>query len=219
MAKLNLSQQVGRLATLLYFLTVLFFPASTIASNQEKFPWILFSVPRFQSSQNDTTSKYIGTLNLHLTSNLMPTFDESATSDIQVIITGGVGILTGTTATLRYDTDENNGDGRIRRNGYIDFTPTGTCNDNVCVVAPMPMGLETLTYWAWDDETKTWLEFYNINIPINWTDSTYSFDKSEALTIDGASIGFNAVGGSEYAGGGSWTLHLTTNPNYKSSSD
>ncbi len=219
MAERNFSQQIGRVATLLYFLTVLFFPASTIASDQEKFPWILFSVPRSQSSQNDTKSTYTGTLKLHLTSNLMPTFDESATSDIKVVMAMGKGILTGTTATLSYDSDENNGDGRIRRNGYIDFTPTGTCNNNVCIVAPMPMGLETLTYWAWDKKTKTWLEFYNTNIPINWTDSEYSFDKSEALTTDGATIGFNAVGGSGYAGGGSWTLHLTPNPNNKSSSN
>ena len=219
MAERNLLQQIGRFATLLYFLTVLLFPASTIASNQEKFPWILFSVPRSQSSQDDTISKYIGTLKLHLTSNLMPTFDESATSNITVVMAMGKEKLTGSTATLRYDSDENNGDGRIRRNGYIDFTPTGTCNNNVCIVAPMPMGLETITYWAWDDDTKTWVEFFNTSMPINWTDSEYSFDKSEALTLDGAIIGFNAVGGSGSAGGGSWILHLTPNPNYKSSSN
>ena len=213
MVERKIPKQFGRLATLFYILTVLL-PANTIAS--EDFPWILFTVPRSQSSPDDTTpddttSKYVGTLKLHLTSNLMPTFDESAISNIKVVMDMGKEQVTGTTATLYYDSDENNGDGRIRRNGYINFTPTGTCNDDVCVINPMPLGVETITYWAWDDETSTWIEFLHQNMPIDWTDSEYSFDKSEALTTDGAIIGFNAVVGLEQAGGGSWTLHLTPN--------
>ena len=211
MAERKILKQFGRLATLFYFLTALFLPASTIASSQENFPWILFTVPRSQSSPDDTTSKYVGTLKLHLASNLMPTFDESAISNITVVLDMGKEKVTGTTATLYYDSDENNGDARIRRNGYINFTPTGSCNDDVCIVNPMPLGVETITYWAWDDETHTWIEFLHESIPIDWTDSEYSFDKSEALATDGAIIGFDAVGGLEHAGGGSWTLHLTPN--------
>jgi hypothetical protein len=216
MVERKILKQFWRLAALFYFLTVLFLPASTIASDQENFPWILFTVPRSQSSPDDTTpddttSKYIGTLKLHLVSNLMPQFDESATSNIKVIMDTGKEKLTGTTATLYYDSDENNGDGRIRRNGYIDFTPTGTCNDDVCIVNPMPLGVETITYWAWDDDTHTWIEFLHESIPIDWTDSEYTFDKPEALATDGAIIGFNAVAGLTNAGGGSWTLHLTPN--------
>lgn len=157
--------------------------------------WTMFMVPIISSE-----TKARGGLTLRLVNNTMPHFNEAATSECSLENRGGKHLLICTSATLRYDADEIDGEARIRRNGYITFNPVGSCSNDVCLVSPLPLGSETITQWIWVN--AYWKEVVNITQPINWTDSSYQFDQREA-EISGATIGVTTG-----QGAASWTLYL-----------
>lgn len=157
--------------------------------------WTMFMVPIFSSA-----TKSSGGLTLRLVNSTMPHFDESATSECSLEHRDGKNLLICTSATLRYDSDENDGLVRMRRNGYITFNPVGSCSNNICLVSPLPLGSETYTQWIWN--ATYWKQVVHFTQPINWTDSSYSFDQNEAET-GGATVNVTTDKGSA-----SWTLFL-----------
>jgi len=157
--------------------------------------WTMFMVPIFSAS-----TKSSGGLTLHLVNKKLPRFDESATSECSLEERSGKNLLICTSATLRYDSDEIDGPLRIRRNGHITFNPVGSCSNDVCLVSPLPLGSETYTQWVWYN--TYWKQVVHFTQPINWTDSSYSFNQKEAETT-GATIDVTTANGSA-----SWTLYL-----------
>lgn len=177
---------------LVFFVTLIVRPAT---ADLEINSWTMFMVPIYSAS-----TKSSGGLTLRLVNKIIPHFDESASSECNLEHRDGKNLLICTSATLRYDSDENDGMVRIRRNGYITYNPVGSCSNNVCLVSPLPLGSETYTQWVWN---KTyWMQVVQYTQPINWTDSSYSFDQREAET-GGATISVTTQTGSV-----SWTLHL-----------
>ena len=158
----------------------------------------MFMVPILSSA-----TKSRGGLTLRLVNNVMPHFNESATSECSLEHRDGKDLLICTSATLRYDADENDGSVRIRRNGHITFNPVGSCINAVCLVSPLPLGSETITQWIW--YSTYWKQVVKVTQPINWTDSSYSFDQKIA-EISGATISVTTGQGSA-----SWTLYLVPN--------
>ena len=157
--------------------------------------WTMFMVPIFSAS-----TKSSGGLTLRLVNTILPRFDESATSECSLEESGGKNLLICTSATLRYDSDESEIPLRIRRNGYITFNPVGSCSNDVCLVSPLPLGSETYTQWVWYG--TYWKQVIQYTQPINWTDSSYSFNQKDAET-NGATISVTTKNGSV-----SWTLYL-----------
>lgn len=157
--------------------------------------WTMFMVPILSS-----TTKSTGGLTLRLVNSTMPHFNESATSECNLENRSGKDLLICTSATLLYDADENDGSVRIRRKGHITFNPVGSCTNGACLVSPLPLGSETYTQWIWVN--NSWMQIANFTQPIDWTDSSYSFDQREAETT-GATIGVTTAQGSA-----SWTLFL-----------
>lgn len=161
--------------------------------------WTLYLVPILTPKTQGH-----GGLTLRLVNNVMPHFDESATSTCNLEERDGKNLLICTSATLRYHADENDGIVRIRRSGSITFNPVGSCSDNICLVSPLPLGSETYTQWVWFN--TYWLQVGQFTQPIDWTDSSYPFDQSEAETGQ-ATIGVNTD-----FGAASWSLFLVVNP-------
>ena len=180
-------------------LIIIFFSSGFIirpsAADVKISSWTMFMVPIISSA---TKSK--GGLTLRLVNDVIPHFNKSATSDCSLEDRDGKALLICTSATLRYDADEIDGELRIRRNGHITFNPVGSCSNDVCLVSPLPLGSETITQWVWYN--TYWKQVVNVTQPINWTDSSYSFDQKVA-EISGDTIGVTTGQGSA-----SWTLFL-----------
>ncbi len=178
--------------------TIVFFTAFIVSSATAGVKinsWTLFMVPILSASTQST-----GGLTLRLVNSVIPHFNESATSECSLEHRDGKDLLICTSATLRYDADENDGSVRIRRNGYITFNPVGSCSNDVCLVRPLPLGSETITQWVWYG--TYWKQVAQVTQPIDWTDSSYPFDQNEAM-MNGSTIGVTTGQGSA-----SWTLFL-----------
>ncbi len=180
------------LTTMFFCTALIVFPANAVGKITS---WTMFMVPILSSATKST-----GGLTLNLVNSVMPHFSESATSNCSLEHRDGKDLLICTSATLRYDADENDGSVRIRRTGNIIFNPVGSCSNGVCLVRPLPLGSETITQWVWYN--TYWKQVVNVTQPINWTDSPYSFDQSTA-EISGATVDVTTGQGS--AG---WTLFL-----------
>ena len=189
---MNRRKLFGGLTIIFFFTALIIRPANAAGKITS---WTMFMVPIISSATKST-----GGLTLRLVNSVMPHFNESATSNCSLEHRDGKDLLICTSATLRYDADENNGSVRIRRNGSITFNPVGSCINDVCLVRPLPLGSETITQWVWYN--TYWKQVVNVTQPINWTDSSYSFDQSTA-EISGATVGVTTDQGS--AG---WTLFL-----------
>lgn len=179
-------------AILFFFMILITHPA---AASPKIDSWTMFMVPILSAG-----TKANGGLTLHLVNDVMPRFNESATSECNLEQRAGKNLLICTSATLRYNSDENKDGVRIRRNGYITFNPVGSCSNDICLVSPLPLGSETYTQWVWYN--SSWLQVVQYTQPINWTDSSYSFDQIKA------ELGGDTIGVSPGTGSGSWTLFL-----------
>ncbi|MCF8057228.1 MAG: hypothetical protein K9K37_11405 [Desulfocapsa sp.] len=178
---------------IIFFFTTLIIRPATAAGKTTS--WTMFMVPIITSA-----TKSRGGLTLRLVNNTMPHFRESATSKCSLEHRDSKDLLICTSATLRYDADENDGSTRIRRTGHITFNPVGSCSNGVCLVSPLPLGSETITQWVWFN--TYWKQVVNVTQPIDWTDSSYPFDQKTAM-ISGETIGVTTAQGSA-----SWTLFL-----------
>lgn len=132
--------------------------------------WTMFMVPIFSAVTNSS-----GGLTLCLVNSTMPHFVASASSGYGLENRDGKKRLICTRASLRYDSDQNDGSLRIQRNGYIPFNPVGCCTHAICLVSQLPLASETYTQWIWyNNSCKQVVQFTQ---PINWIDSSYSLIK------------------------------------------
>jgi hypothetical protein len=141
------------------------------------------------------SNSYTGYLTLHFTNDVLPTFDETARIDVDVDKQGN---MTFTSGTLSYDSDENNGQLRIRRAGTIRLNPNGKYfknGDEECFdVKENSTVTETITTWVWNGTdwqqmmsetvTDTWnggLVFYLADAEMNGSDCGVTLPTGSAV--------------------------------------
>jgi len=146
-------------------------------------------------------TEYVGYLTLHFTNDVMPKFNETAKVDVSI---DKQGKMTFKSATLSYETDENDGQIRIRRVGTITIRPNGKWFDNngedYFDVKENSTVNETMTIWIWDG--TSWMKQADQTFNDTWNGGL-------AFSLDDAAVGNGStVGVTTGTGSANWTLGL-----------
>jgi hypothetical protein len=143
---------------------------------------------------------YAGHLDLLYTQDLPP-INATARMNVEV---DPYGKMTFTTGTLSYDGQCELEESRLRRNGTINLTPTGSWFDNNGVdsfsVTENGTGTDRLRQWVFDG--STWQLVIDQTSPINWKGGLH-------FVLDDAVLEGSTTEVTTLLGKVRWTLHLT----------
>lgn len=144
---------------------------------------------------------YLGSLELRFTQDLPP-IQASARMDVAV---DPYGAMTFSPGSLSYEGEQEEDGVRLKRSGQVQLRPTGHWFDqndqDWFEVQEHATGEERLQHWAWDDDTKQWVQVLDQPIPIAWNGGL-AFGLAEAV-LAGAT-----VESSTGLGRARWTLVL-----------
>ncbi len=155
-----------------------------------------------QKENNLLNNSYLGDLELYFT-NTYPEFQSSKKVNVHVSKDGTVTFGTG---TLSYSGEEinNSGDGKIKREGIIDMSPSGTIYKNQNGDVHISVNENSVIHdhtIMWVLANGQWMEVSNTNYSETWNGGL-DFDLNEA-TGNGSIIEVNTSGGTV-----KWTLSL-----------
>lgn len=147
--------------------------------------------------------EYVGTLRLHFT-NDFPSLDKTVDVTVNINKYGEMAFGTG---SVSYDSDENNGQTRIRRNGTLTLRPNGkyffeNLEDMFDVKENTTIN-ETMTVWYGDG--VNWTQAFSENINSVWNGGL-AFKLVDAV-LAGSHVAVNTGYGSA-----DWALYLNVVP-------